>query len=173
MISVAWGTTNIIFVPQSYLTFVSGTFYTMNTDTFRKDLKDLEDGLLEGMIYPDTHKHNTEYEVAGTTYARSIEIIAPYSVEFEDGQYSVRLEGSNNNIFDVENGILVQNQVQVIPTNSAGLIKVETGSAVLPSDIEDIADAVWDEPLADHDTDDTTGDKLKKNLKKSQFIGLK
>lgn len=33
-----------------------------------------------------------------------------------------QLEGSNNNIWDVENGILNQNQVQVIPTNSAGLI---------------------------------------------------
>ena len=35
--------------------------------------------------------------------------------------------GSNNNIFDIENGILVQNQVQVIATNSAGNIVVETG----------------------------------------------
>jgi hypothetical protein len=38
--------------------------------------------------------------------------------------------------------------VTVVSTNSAGL--VVTGSAVLPGDVADIADAVWDEATADH-----------------------
>jgi hypothetical protein len=79
------------------------------------------------MCFEDTHIHNTEVTVAGTTFARTIEIIAPYSITFEDGQYTVILKGSNNNIFDVVNGILNQNQVQVVPTNSAGLIVTQTG----------------------------------------------
>ena len=129
-ITIDW-TTKVISVPQADLTLISGTLYELDTDWFRLQLKDIEDG--EGMPFPDTHRHNTEVTVAGTTYARTIEIINGYSVEFEDGQYSVRLVGSNNNIFDVENGILVQNQVQVIPTNSAGLIVVTQQA---PLDIE-------------------------------------
>jgi len=132
-ISIEWGT-RIISVPQSYLTLISGTLYELDTDQFRLDLKDLEDDV-EGMPFPDTHNHNTEVSVAGITYARVIEIINGYSITFEDGQYTVRLSGSNNNFFDVENGILNQNQVQIISTNSAGLQTVETGvSGLTPSE---------------------------------------
>lgn len=124
------GPTGNIFVPQSYLTLVSGTLYTMDTNQFRLDLKDWE-ASLAGMVWLRTNKHNTEVTVAGVTYARTIEVINGYVVEFEDGQYTVRLEGSNNNIFDVQGGILVQNQVQVIPTNSAGLIVAGGGGGGL------------------------------------------
>lgn len=122
MISVGWGNTYIIFIPQSYLTLVSGTLYSLDTNKFRLDLKNLE-ASLEGLPHPKTHNHNTEVTVAGIVFARTIEILPPYSVEFEDAQYTVQLSGSNNNIFDVQNGILIQNQVQVIPNNSAGLVQ--------------------------------------------------
>ena len=127
-ISINWATKRIT-VPQADLTLISGTLYELDTNDFRLELKSLEDDA-EGMPYVRTHIHNTEVTVAGTTYARTIEIINGYDVEFEDGQYSVRLVGSNNNIWDIENGILVQNQVQVIPTNSAGLISVPSGSGL-------------------------------------------
>ena len=141
-LSVTWGT-KIINVLQADLTPVTGTLYELDTDQFRKDLKNLEDGE-DGMPFPDTHTHNTEVTVAGVTYARFIEIINGYSITFEDAQYSVRLAGSNNNFFDVENGILNQNQVQIIPGNAAGLITVVSGSGVTSQDKIDIADAVWD-----------------------------
>ena len=128
MLSITWGTKTIN-VLQADLTPISGTLYELDTNQFRKDLKALEDDA-EGMPFPDTHQHNTEVTVAGVTYARFVEIINGYSVTFEDGQYSVRLAGSNNNIFDVENGILNQNQVQVIPGNAAGLIVVSSGSGL-------------------------------------------
>ena len=124
--------TFVITVPQSDLTHVTGTLYTLDTDWFRKQLKAWEydgDGLSGGITFLKTHIHNTEVTVAGTTYARTIEILSPYSVTFENGSYSVRLEGSNNNIFDVENGILNQNTVQVIPTNAAGLIVVDRATS--------------------------------------------
>jgi hypothetical protein len=127
-LTVDWGN-RVINIPQSYLTPVSGTLYELDTDTFRLDLKNLEDDEV-GMAFPDTHRHNTSVTVAGVTYARFIEIINGYSLTFEDGQYSVRLTGSNNNFFDVENGILNQNQVQVIPGNSAGLITISSGSGL-------------------------------------------
>ena len=127
-ISIDWGT-KVISVPQSYLTLISGTLYELDTEQFRLDLKALEDDET-GMPFPDTHRHATEVTVAGVTYARTIEIINGYSITFEDGQYSVRLVGSNNNFFDVENGILNQNQVQIISGNSAGLIVHTSGSGL-------------------------------------------
>ena len=128
-LSINWAT-RVITVPQADLTLITGTLYELDTDAFRLELKAIE-ASSDGMSFEDTHIHNTEVTVAGTTFARTIEIINGYSVEFEDGQYSVRLVNSNNNIFDVENGILVQNQVQVIPNNSAGLIK---SSGLTPSE---------------------------------------
>jgi len=142
-ISVTWGT-RVINVPQSYLANITGTLYELNTDTMRLDLKALEDDE-EGIPFPDTHRHNTEVTVAGITYARTIEIINSYSITFQDGQYSVRLVGSNNNFFDVENGILNQNQVQVIPGNAAGLIVSVQGSGITEQDKADIINGVWDD----------------------------
>jgi hypothetical protein len=155
-ISVNWDT-KVITVPQADLTFISGTLYEMDTDVFRLALKNLEDDV-EGMPFLDTHQHNTQVTVAGTTFARTLEIINGYTVQFTpDAQWTVRLVGSNNNIFDVENGILVQNQVQVIPTNSAGLIVGEGGSAPTAAQV---ADAVWDEAQADHLAAGSTGESL-------------
>ena len=119
--------TKIISVPQADLTLVSGTIYKMDTNAFRLELNALM-ASEPFMPFIDPNRHNTEVTVAGVTYARVIEIINGYSVAFTpDSQWTVILEGSNNNIFDVENAILEQNQVQVIPTNSAGLIVAPSG----------------------------------------------
>ena len=127
--------TYVIFISQADLIFVSGTLYRLNTETFREELKAWEDDE-EGIIQPKTHLHNTTVVIVGTTYARSINILPPYSIEFEDGQYTVLLENSNNNIFDVASGILVQNQVQVIPSNSAGLIVGTGGGSSVWTELE-------------------------------------
>ena len=119
----------------------------MNTETyFRTDLMDQMDAE-QGIVWPTPFAHNTEVTVAGVTYARIIDIASipvtgttasgptgyptRWQVQFTpDSQWTVILEGSNNNLFDVENGVLVQNQVQVIPTNSAGLQTVTSGSGL-------------------------------------------
>lgn len=148
----------LISVPQADLTLVSGTIYRMNTETyFRTQLMALMDDE-QGMAWPTPFTHNTEVTVAGVTYARIIDVAAipvvgttadgpagfasRFQVQFTpDSQWTVILEGSNNNIFDVENGILVQNQVQVIPTNSAGLQTVASGSGL------SAAQATWLEEI--------------------------
>lgn len=143
--------THVISIPRTDLTLDSGTLYTYNTNTFRLALKSWE-ASIEGIPHPKTHLHNTEITIAGVTYARTIEVIAPYTVTFEDGQYSVILEGSNNNIWDVGGGILNQNQVQVIPTNSVGLQVVSTGSGLASDErtklmsLPDEED-IWDEAV--------------------------
>ena len=162
-ISIDWGKTNTINVPKSDLSLINGTLYELDTDIFRKALKSLEESEA-GMVFPKTHNHNTEVSVSGVTYARIIEILSPYSVKFEDGSYSVRLIGSNNNIFDIEQGILVQNQVQVIPTNSGGLIVTQGGGSSLTA--EEIAQAVWNTTANNHATSGTFGHKVKLTISK-------
>jgi len=140
--------TKVITIPQADCTFVSGTFYRLPTETvFRAQVNALMDNEAH-MWMPDPIDHNTEYTVAGATYARKIEIINGYSVTFTpDSQWTVELTESNNNLFDVGNGILNQNQVQVIPTNSAGLITVVSGSGVTEQDKTDIVNQTWAKAL--------------------------
>lgn len=132
----------LITVLRSELTLISGTLYELDTDWFRLQLKAQED-TIDGIVWPRTHDHVGGYTVAGITYARKVEILNGYKVQFEDGQYTVRLVGSNNNIFDVAGGILVQNQVQVISNNSAGLINFEDQR------IEDVHAAHWNRRVHD------------------------
>ncbi|MEK7185502.1 MAG: hypothetical protein AAB726_02670 [Patescibacteria group bacterium] len=89
----------------------------LDVDDFRMELKDIEDNV-EGVPFPDTHTHNTEVTLGGLTLARVVEILDPYTITFEDGQYAVNLSGANNNIADKTN----VNQVSVRSNNSAGLI---------------------------------------------------
>lgn len=114
--SITWGT-KVIYVPKADLTFISGVLYELDVDAFRLELKDLEDNEV-GMPFPDTHVHNTEVVLSGVTYARTVEIVNGYTVEFEDGQYVVRCVGANHNLADVK----VANQVSLIIGNAAGLI---------------------------------------------------
>lgn len=120
-ISVNWGT-RVVTIPQSYLTFVSGVDWTLDLDKLRLDLKGEEAGEL-GIIFPDTHSHNTEIVLAGITYARSIEMINSFTITFEPGAYRVIMEGANSNVQDVTN----YNITQTASQNSAGLIVVATG----------------------------------------------
>lgn len=163
-ISINWAT-KVIFIPQADLTPISGSLYALDTDIFRLALKDIEDSE-EGQVFPDTHRHNTEVTVAGTTFARVIEIINGYSVEFEDGAYSVRLEGSNNNIFDIQNGILVQNNVQVIPGNSAGLI-------TYGFEQDELGHAVWNHEIDGLEPEASYGKLIQKLLTVAKYLGLK
>ena len=115
-ITIDWAT-GVISVPQSYLTLVSGSLYEFDTEQARLDICDLEAGE-EGIVFDVTHVHNTEVTISGVTFARLIEFINGYTFTFEDGQYRVRLAGSNNNITDVAN----LNQVSLLQQNSTGLI---------------------------------------------------
>lgn len=140
MVTINW-LTRVILVPQSFLTLVSGVIYELDVDEFRLALKDIEDSE-EGMPFPDTHRHNTEVVLSGVTYARTFEIINGYTVEFEDGAYTVRCAGANHNIGDVK----VPNQVSLLIGNSAGLIVGGGGGGSAPTAAE-VAERVWNEPL--------------------------
>lgn len=112
--------TYVINVPRDDLSVVQLTpteIRTMDLNWFRMQLHDLMDDE-DGMPLLKMFTHNTEVELGGITYARIVEILDPYSVTFEDGQYAVNLTGANSNVADKTN----VNQVSVRPQNSAGLI---------------------------------------------------
>ena len=122
-ISINWGT-KVINVPRADMLLVQATpveIRQLNLDTFRIELKDIEDSTL-GMTQLDTHQHNTSVTVGGVVLSRVVELINGYTVTFEDGQYAVNLVGANSNVGDVVN----VNQVSVRSSNSAGLQDLST-----------------------------------------------
>lgn len=123
--------TKIIFVPQADCTLVSGQLYKLPTKTvFRAQVIALA-AAEEGVVFPPPIDHNADYTVFGITYAPKVEVINGYSVTFTpDTQWSVLLEESNNNIADIEAGVLNPNNVTVVPNNSAGAQIFSTGSGL-------------------------------------------
>jgi len=115
--------TNVIFVPRADMTLIQSTpteIRQLDLNAFRLELRDIGDSE-EGVIFDSTHNHNTTLTVGGVTLARSIEILEPYTITFEDGQYAVNLVGANSNVGDRVN----VNQVSVRSANSAGLVDLE------------------------------------------------
>ncbi len=153
-ISVNWPT-GVITIPQADLTHLSGANYELDINVLRLALKDLED-TEEGAVWPDTHRHATESTLAGVTYARQLEILSPYTITFQDvgTPYTVLCTGGNHNISDVKN----VNQVSLIIGNSAGLITVSTSGGSV--DVDELASAVWDKLLADHQIVGSAGKAL-------------
>jgi hypothetical protein len=130
-----------IYVPQSYLTPLPGGSYELDVESFRTDLIDWEDSE-DGMAMPRTHNHNSEVVLSGTTYARAVEILPPYTIDFEDTgtPYVVSCKGANHNIADVTN---FGGEVSLVINNSAGLQTVVSGSGVTSQDKIDIITGVW------------------------------
>ena len=115
-----------ILVPKADMPIIQASpeIRQLDVDAFRKELKDLE-AAAEGMMWPDTHEHGGERTLSGVTYARFVEILGPYVLEFEDDQYTVSTTGANHNLADVK----VANQVGIIVQNSAGLVVAGGGSS--------------------------------------------
>jgi hypothetical protein len=135
---IDWGTGVITVYRDSdpFFTSIGGDRYEMDTDAFRLALKDAEDSE-DGMPFPQTHNHNTEVLLAGVTFARTLEILSPYTVLFlPDAHWTAVLVGSNNNIADVK----VVNEVSLQVQNSAGLIAA-------PVDTSTIAGDFWEHPI--------------------------
>lgn len=111
--------THVILVPRADLDLVQSMpeVRTLDLDAFRLWLRDWEDDE-QGIPQLKTHDHNTEVTLSGLVYARIVEVLAPYTVEFEDGQYTINCTKANHNLADRR----VPNQVSLIVNNAAGLI---------------------------------------------------
>ena len=112
--------TKVVSIPQTYLS-VQGTFFVLDTDKLRKDLRTWE-ASPEGRTEDRTHKHNTAVLLGGVEYARVLKFLPPYTFTFEEKAqpYAVSLFGSNNNLLERTN----LGTVQILSNNSAGLLNV-------------------------------------------------
>jgi hypothetical protein len=143
-LTVDW-VAKIVHIPKSDLT-LSGVdpatgreVYSYDTLKFKSEVQAAQ-ASEDGVSFPDIIQHNPEVTISGTSLAKVISVINGYQVEFEDGQYAVVLQGSNNNIADVS----VVNSVSVRSANSAGLItQGSVNATVTEQDKLDIADKVW------------------------------
>ena len=147
-VNINWST-NVINVPKTATTLIDAgppEIRELDVDAFRLQLKDLEDDA-DGVPFTDTHRHNTEVTLGGLTISRVVEILAPYTVTFEDDSYAVNLVGANNNISDRVN----LNLVSVRSANSAGLVTITSGSGLSQEE----------------------HDQLMKALTVAKFLGLK
>jgi len=173
--------TYIIYIPKSFMLLIQSSpavIYELNTDTFRLALKDLEDDV-SGIAQPTTHSHVSPISISGVQLARVIEILEPYTCEFEDSQYAVNLVGSNNNIADRT----IVNQVSIRSANSAGMIQTSSGSGLSVQehdklmsvpDENTIADTVLNEAISSHEIAGSVGEMIgKKLLTVSKYLGFK
>ena len=114
--SVDWGNTKVITVPRADMTLLQASpeIRQLNVDEWRLELRALEDDV-DGAPWSRTHDHTTDDVIQGVPNAPKVVILDPYTVTFEDGQYSVYLIGAINNILDKKN----ENQVSV--NNSAAV----------------------------------------------------
>jgi len=135
MAYVDWGA-RVVYIDRSELTeIVADDVYGLDTTWLWQTIHDLEDDV-EGMNNPDIMRHSLPYTLSGVTYARAVEIINGYRVQFTgppppNDYFSVVLSGGNNNVADV----FIPNPVSVISNNSAGLAEATA------------TDAVWNEVL--------------------------
>lgn len=156
-ISIDWAS-KIISIPKIDTILVDSgppEIRSINLETFRETLKNLE-ASEEGQVFDDTHFHVTEKTLQGDTYARMIEFINGYTVEFEDGQYTVRPYGANSNISDVK----VQNQVSIDTRNSGGLIRLDLNSP----DIALLTAGVWNALRSAYDAVGSFGEGVNAKL---------
>jgi hypothetical protein len=123
--------TKVITVPTTDLTLVSGTRYSLLLSDFLAEVRRLE-WLFDGGLWAAAiiEHSDTRFDFAGADYAPFDEVINGYTVEFIGVVTRLDLKGSNNNLADV----LVENCVQLVTFNSAGLQVYSTGSGLSPSE---------------------------------------
>lgn len=166
--SVDW-VTKVITIPTADLTLISGTRYSLSMSDFLAEVRRLEWDFTDGLWAPAILDHtNTRFGFAGANYAPFDELINGYTVQITGLAERVDLLGSNNNFIDV----LVVTGVSIVPSNSAGLQIIISGSGVTPQDKIDIANQVWDTPL--RSVAGSFGEWVtNKLLTVSKFLGLK
>jgi len=137
--SVDWIAKEIT-IPTTDLTLISGTRYSLDMADFLAEVRRLEWDPTDGLWAPAIVDHtNTRFDFAGVNYAPFDDLLNGYTVQFSGVVTRVDLLGSNNDLIDV----LIVTGVSVVPSNSAGLQIVTTGSGVLPADIDAIEEAIF------------------------------
>ncbi len=130
----------VITIPTSDLVLVSGTRYQLPMSDFLGEIRRLEAAFDQGLWAPQILEHaNPRLDFVGTNYVGFDEILNSYQIQFTGVATRIDLIGTNNDIVDV----LIPTGIAVVPSNSAGLQKVQTGGGLSPTQDQRIKD-VWD-----------------------------
>lgn len=115
---VNWAT-KVVVIPKADITLISSSpeVYSLDVLDFWGKIHIIQSSD-NGMPYLDIMRSNVPVTLGGVTYARSVEVINGYRIEFENGSYQINLSGANNNLLDAR----VQNSVSLNSSNSAGLV---------------------------------------------------
>lgn len=138
MITIDYQTYEIL-IPKADTVFegidpISGReIRSLDMDFLWKALADIQDDQ-EGAWAPTCFVNTPPQDLGTFTLGRSVLILAPYFVTFEDGTYAVELGGGNTNL-QTRTTI---NSVAVYSNNTAGLVVSAGGGA-----------SVWTEPEKD------------------------
>jgi hypothetical protein len=124
------------------------------------DIRDFEYSW-DGMAYERIADASGKEDLGnGVSVGITVSLLSPWQILWYVGNYIATISGGNLVGGLGGDPVAYTAGVQVVIIQSAASTVVATGSGVLPSDVEDIADAVWDELVADHQTVGTTGKAL-------------
>ena len=124
------------------------------------DIRDFE-YTWDGMAYERIADASGKEDLGnGVSVGITVSLLSPWQILWYVGNYIATISGGNLVGGLGGDPVAYTAGVQVVIIQSAASTVVATGSGVLPSDVEDIADAVWDELVADHQTVGTTGKAL-------------
>jgi hypothetical protein len=132
----------------------------LDVQSLINDIRDFEytwDGLAYEHIADASGKEDLGN---GVNVGITLSILSPWQLLWWSGNYIATISGGN--LVGGLNGdpVAYTPGVQVVIIQSAASTIVVTGSGVLPGDIDDIVDAVWDEATADHQVVGSTGKAL-------------
>jgi hypothetical protein len=134
------------------------------TDVLVQDLIDFirtEEPSSDGIAYSKVADATGKDSLGGATSTGiTLTLLDNWQLKFWDGNYTATISGGNLLGGPSGDPVAYTAGVQVVVIQSAASTLVVTGSGVSPSDITDIADAVWDEAIAQHLAIGSTGEKL-------------
>jgi hypothetical protein len=124
------------------------------TDVLVQDLIDFirtEEPCCEGIAYSKVANATGKDSLGGAASTGiTLTLLDNWQLKFWTGSYTATISGGNLIGGPGGDPVAYTAGVQVVIIQSAASTLVVTGSGVAPSDIDDIADAVWDELSAGH-----------------------
>jgi hypothetical protein len=166
--SVNW-TTKVVTIPLADMTLVSGSNYSLNTDDVWLELRRLEASPTDGLWTEQVIEYVNTQVLSGITYSAIVKMINGYTWDTDTTDKTISLLGYNSNLLDT---FIPGDGVSVLANNSGGLI-VNQGQSLGQSDLDNIADAVWNIALATWKASIVGGWITKKLLTVSKFLSLK
>lgn len=147
------------------------------TDVLIQDLIDYirtQEACCYGITVPQIASASGKESLGGSvSVGITLELLDDWQLKFYEDDYVATISGGNLVGGISGDPVAYTAGVQVVIIQSAASTMVVTGSGITEDDIDDIADAVWDEAISGHTSSGSFGEWVqKKLLTVAKFIGL-